>query len=156
MVRCELRVVKAGQEADKEELQAVRDELRLKTVTLRRVFQEVSEAESTVGHLNDECCRLRDDLQRLLALVAQKEGVIALLRDEACTLWASDWLSFLHKASKVFLGLRFDFPVLAEDKLGESKSDGEDDLGVSSAAPSSGFLPGDPVVEAAQTPSSDT
>ena len=34
----ELRVVKAGQQVDKEELQAVRDELRLKTTTLSRVF----------------------------------------------------------------------------------------------------------------------
>ena len=33
--------------------------------------------------------------------------------------------------------------------MGESESDGEDDLGVSSAAPSSAFLPGDPVVKAA-------
>ena len=40
--------------------------------------------------------------------------------------------------------------------MGESKSDGEDDLGVSSAAPSSAFLSGDPVIEGAQTPSSDT
>ena len=31
----------------------------------------------------------------------------------------------------------------------ESESDGEDDLVVSSAAPSSAFLPGDPMVEAA-------
>ena len=156
MARCELRVFKAGQQADKEELQAVRDELRLKTVTLSRVFQEVSEAESIVGHLNDECCRLRDDLQRLLALVAQKEGVIAELRDETCTLCASDWPFFRRKDSKVFPGPLLDFPILDEDELGESKSDGEDDLAVSSAAPSSGFLPGDPVVEAAQTSSSDT
>ena len=122
--------------------------MRLKTTTLSRVFQEVSEAESTVGHLNDECCRLRDDLQRQLALVTQKERVIAELRDEACTLWSSDWLSFWSKASKVFPGFRFDFPVPAEDEMGESKFDGED-LGVSSTAPSSAFLPSDPVVGAA-------
>ena len=40
--------------------------------------------------------------------------------------------------------------------MGESESDGEDDLRVSSAAPSSAFLPSNPMVEAAQTPSSDT
>ena len=65
--------------------------------------------------------------------MAQKEGVIVEPRDEACTLWASDWLSFRHKASKVFPCLHFDFPVLAEAEMGESESDGEDDLGVSSA-----------------------
>ena len=63
--------------------------------------------------------------------MSQKEGVIAELRDEACTLWASCWLSYRRKASKVSQGLRFDFPVLTEDKMGESESDGEDDLGVS-------------------------
>ena len=141
---------------DKEELLVVKDELRLKTMALSRVSQEISEAESTVGRLNDECHGLRDDLQRQQALVAQKEGVIAELRDEACTLWASGWLFFRRKASKVFLGLRFNFPVPAEDEMGESEYDGKDDLRVSSAAPGSAFLPGDPVVEAAQTPSSDT
>ena len=40
--------------------------------------------------------------------------------------------------------------------MGESKSDGEDDLGVSSTASSSTFLPSDPVVEAAQPSSYDT
>ena len=82
--------------------------------------------------------------------------MITELRDEACTLMAFGWLSFRRKASKVFPGLRFDFPVLAEDEMGEFESEGEDDLGVSSAAPNSAFLPGDPVVEATQTPSSNT
>ena len=109
-----------------------------------------------MGCLNNECCGLRDDLQRQLTLVAQKERVIVELRDEACTLWASGWLSFRCKAFKVFPGFCFDFPVLAEDEMGESKFDGEDDLGVSSAIPSSTFHPGDPVVGAAQPPSSDT
>ena len=58
-----------------------------------------------MGRLNDKFRRLRDDLQRKRALVAQKEWVIAELRDEACTLWASGWLSFRLKASKVFPGL---------------------------------------------------
>ena len=40
--------------------------------------------------------------------------------------------------------------------MGESKSNGEDDLGVSSVTLSSAFLPGNPVVEVAQTLSSDT
>ena len=156
MVRDELWVVNAGQQADKEELQAIRDELRLKTTTLSRVFQEVSEPESTVGPLNDECRGLRDDLQRQLALVAHKERVIAELRNEASTLWASDWLSYWRKASKVFPGLRFNFPIPTEDEMGESESNGEDDLRVTSVASSSAFLSSDPVVEAAQILSSNT
>ena len=70
------------------------------------------------------------------------------LRDEACTLWAFGWLSFQRKASKVFPSLRFDFPIPVEDEIGESKFDREDGVGVSSAAPSSAFLPSDLVVEA--------
>ena len=89
-------------------------------------------------------------------MVTQKEGVIAELRDEACTLWASGWLAFRRKASKVFSGLSFNFPVPSEDEMGESESDGEDDLGVSSISPNFALLPGDPEVEAAQAPASDT
>ena len=81
-------------------------------------------------------------------MVSQKEGVIAELRDEAYTLWASGWLVFRCKASKVFPGLRFDFLIPAEDEVGESDSDGEDGLGVSSTAPSFALLSSDPGVEA--------
>ena len=69
VARGELWVVKAGQQVDKEELQAARDELRLKTMILSQVFQEVFEAESPVGRLNEECCGVHFDLQRQQALV---------------------------------------------------------------------------------------
>ena len=89
-------------------------------------------------------------------MVSQKEGVIVELRDEACTLWASGWFAFRCKASKVFPGLSFNFPVPTEDEVGESNSDRENRLGVSSTASSSALLPSDPVVEVAQAPASDT
>ena len=89
-------------------------------------------------------------------MVTQKKGVIAELRDEAYTLWASGWIAFRCKASKVFPGLSFNFPIPAKDEMGESESEGEDDLRVSSTAPKSTLLPGDPEVEAAQAPASDT
>ena len=63
-VRGELHVIKAAQQVDQERLQAVRNELRLKSTTLSWVFQEVSEAESIVGRLNVKCRGLCDDLQR--------------------------------------------------------------------------------------------
>ena len=107
--RGELWVVKVEQQADKEELQVARDELHLKTMTLSQVCQEVVVAESTMGRLDEECHGLHDDLLRKQALVSQNEGVIAELRDEACTLWASRWLAFRFKASKVFPGLSFNF-----------------------------------------------
>ena len=62
--RGEIRVVRVQQQADKEELQVARDELRLKTTTLSRVYQEVAEAESTVGCLNEEFHGIRDELKR--------------------------------------------------------------------------------------------
>ena len=89
-------------------------------------------------------------------MVNQKKGVIIELRDGACTLWASEWLVFRCKASKVFLSLSFNFPVPAEDEVGESDSGEEDGLRVSSTVPSSSLLPGDPVVEDAQALDSDT
>ena len=144
----EFRAVKVKQQVDKEELQVARDELRLKTTTLSRVYQEVAEAESTIERLNEECHRLHYDLQRQQALVSQKKGVISEMRDEACTLWASGWLGFLCKASKVFLGLSFNFPVPVKDDLGESNSDGEYGLRVSSITPSTTLLPCDLEIEA--------
>ena len=108
-----------------------------------------------MGLLNNECRDLHDDLQRQQDLVVKKERVIIELRDEACTLWASGWLSFQRKASKVFLVLCFDFPVPTEDEIGESEFDEEDDLGVSSTVPSFAFLLGDPEVEAARPLPSD-
>ena len=71
-------------------------------------------------------------------------------------LWASGWLAFRRKASKVFLGLSFNFLVPAEDEVGESDSNKEDGLRVSLTIPSSALLPGDPVGEAVQALASDT
>ena len=91
---------------------------------------------SSVERLTEECHGLRGDLQRQKALVSQKEGAIAELRDEACTLWASWWLAFRRKAAKVFLGLDFNFQVLAKGEVEESDSDDEADPVVSDS-----FLP---------------
>ena len=82
-------------------------------------------------------------------MVSQKEGVIVELRDEAFTLWASGWLAFRRKASKVFPGLNFYFLVLAEDEMEDSCYDGEDVLEVALTAPGFTILLDGPVVEAA-------
>ena len=70
------------------------------------------------------------------------------LRDEACTLWASGWLAFQCKATKVFLGLDFNFQVHVEGEVEEYDSDEEADLVVFSDAPSSVPLPGEPKIGA--------
>ena len=73
--------------------------------------------------------------------------MIADLRDVAYTLWASGWLAFRRKATKVFPGLDFNFQVPAEGEAEESDFDDEADLMVLSDAPSSVPLPGGPEVE---------
>ena len=131
----------------KDELQVVRDELRIKATILSRVSQEAFEAVSSIERLTEECHGLRGYLQRPEALVSQKEGVIAKLRDEACTLWASGWLTFRSKAAKVFPGLDFNFHVLAEAEAEESDPDDEADPVVFSDAPSSVPLPSEHEIE---------
>ena len=114
--RGEMRVAEDALQAVRDELQVARDELHVvrdklcvKATTLSRVIQEASEAVSSVERLTEECHGLHGDLQRQEALVSQKEGVIAELIDEACTLWASGWLAFRRKATKVFPGFDFNF-----------------------------------------------
>ena len=80
-------------------------------------------------------------------MVSQKDGVIIELRDEACTLWASGWLTFRRKATKVFPSLDFNFQVLAEWEAEESDFDDEADPMVLSDAPNSVPLPREPDVE---------
>ena len=82
---------------------------------------------SSVERLTEECHELRGDHQRQEALVNQKERLIVELRGEACTLWASGWLSFRRKSTKVFSGLDFNFQVPVEGEVEESDFDYEAD-----------------------------
>ena len=132
----------------KDELHVVRDELRIKAMTLSRVSQEAYEAVSFVEHLTEEFHMPCGDLQRQEALVSQKEGVITELRDEVCTLWASGWLAFRRKVAKIFLGLNFNFQVPVKGEAEESDSDYEADPVVFSDAPNSVPLLGEPKIEA--------
>ena len=111
---------------------------------------------SSVERLTEEFHGLRGDLQRQEALVSQKEGVIVELRDEACTLWASGWLAFRHKATKVFPSLDFNFQVPEEGEAEESEIDNEADPIMLSDAPSSVPLLGEPELEAPAKASSPT
>ena len=118
------------------ELQAARDELCNKVVVLDRARCEVSEAESSIERLTEECSALGGNLQRQEALVIQRDGAIAGLRDEACTLWASGWLAFQRRATKTFPSLDLNFQVPSEEAE-ESLSEGEADPRMFSDAPRS-------------------
>ena len=156
VVEDELRAVREELQVAKDELHMVQEELHVKATTISRVSQESSEAVNSVERLTEECHGLYGDLQRQEALVSQKEGVIVELRDEACTLWASGWLSFRSKATKVFPGLDFNFQVPTEGEVEEFDFDDEADPMVFSDAPSSVPLPGEPEIETPTEVSSPT
>ena len=82
--------------------------------------------------------------------------MITELRDEACTLWASGWLAFRRKATKIFPGLDFNFQVPVEEEEEEFDFDDEADPMVLSDAPSSVPLPGGLEIETPVEASSPT
>ena len=82
--------------------------------------------------------------------------MIVELRDEACTLWASRWLAFHCKATKVFSGLDSNFQVPVEGEAEESDFDDEADPMVLSDAPNSIPLPDEPEIETPAESSSPT
>ena len=123
VVKDELRVVK-------EEFQASKEELCSKAAALDWARQEVSEDESSVERLAEECNVLRGDLQRQEAMVSHRDGVIEKLRDEAYTLWAFGWLAFRHRVANAFPGLDFNFQVPDEEEAKESVSEDKADPGV--------------------------
>ena len=84
-----LRVVQDELRVVKEEFQVAREELCTKVAALDRACQGVSEVESSVERLAEECNALRGDLQRREAMVNHRDGVIVELRGKACTLWVS-------------------------------------------------------------------
>ena len=154
VVRKELQAAEDELRMARGELQTSRDELRSKAVLLDQACCEVSEAESSIECLIDECSALRGDLQRKEALVVQRDGAIAGLRDEACTLWAFGWLAFQRRAAKAFLGLDLNFQVPSDEEAEESFSEDEGDPKVFSDAPRSADCPGEPEAPAeASSPS---
>ena len=94
MVRDEILTSQGELRESKEELCAVKDELRDKTALLDGARREVSEAVNSEERLTDECRGLRGNLHQQVTLVAQQDEVIGRLRAEACTQWVSWWLAF--------------------------------------------------------------
>ena len=88
-----MRVTEDELRLAREELQAVKGDLRDKVTTLDWVRQEALEAGIPVEHLTEELGKLRVDLERQEALASQRGKVIVELRDEACTQWA--WVACL-------------------------------------------------------------
>ena len=94
MVRDELLTSQGELRESKEELCAVKDDLRDKMTLLDGARREANEAASSAERLTKECRGLRGDFHQQITLVAQREEVIGRLRADACTQWVSRWLSF--------------------------------------------------------------
>ena len=115
-----------------------------KAVLLDKARGEVSEAESSIERLTDECHALRGDLQRQENLVVQRDGVIASLRDEACTQWASGWLTFQRRVANAYPGLDLNFDIPSDEKAEESfyaDCSGEPTASAEARSPSSPSAP---------------
>ena len=108
--------------ATKEELCAVRDELRNKATLLDQANRKAFEAASSIERLTEECHGLRGDLQRQETLVVQRDGAIASLWDEAFTQWASGWLAFQRKVANAYPGLDLNFDIPSDEEAEESFS----------------------------------
>ena len=144
MVRDELLISQGKLQGSKEELLAVKDELRDKTTLLDGARREASEAINSADHLTEECRGLRGDLHQQVTLVAQRDEVIGRLRDEACTQWASRWLAFQRKAVNVYSGLDFNFDIPSVEEAEESLSaeySGEPNTPIEGPSPSSPSAP---------------
>ena len=120
MIRDELLSSQGEPRESKEELRAVKDELRDKTALLDGARCEVSEAVNLAERLTEECRGLHGDLYQQVTLVAQWDGVIGRLRDEACTQWVSRWIAFQKKAANAYPGLDFNFDIPSDEEAEES------------------------------------
>ena len=144
MVRDELLSSQGELRESKEELHAVKDELRDKMALLDGARHEVFDAVNSTERQTEECCGLRGDLHQQVTLVAQRDGVIGRLRDEVCTQWVSRWLAFQKKATNAYPDLDFNFDIPSDEEAEESLSadySGERDTPTEIHSPSSPSAP---------------
>ena len=87
MVRDELLTSQGELQESKEELRAIKDDLRDKKTLLDGARREANEEASSAEHLTEECRGLRGDLHQQITLVAQRDEVIRRLRAEAYKQW---------------------------------------------------------------------
>ena len=140
MVRDELLTSQGELQESKEELRAIKDDLRDKTTPLDKAHREANEAVIYVERLTEECHRLRGDLHQQINLVAQRDEVIGRLRAKVSNQWVSGWLAFQKKAVNAYscMDFSFDLPSDEEDK-GSFSADypGEPGTPVEAHSPSS-------------------
>ena len=94
MVRDELLTSQGELRESREELCAIKDDLRDKMMLLDEARREANEAVSSVERLTEKCRGLHGNLHQPITLVAQRDEVIGRLRVEASNQWISGWLAF--------------------------------------------------------------
>ena len=87
---------------------------------LETARREHSEVVNSSERLSEECQGLRADLLQQVDMVAQRDEVIRQLRDQADAQWASGWLAFQQKATRMYSDLDFDFDLPSDGEAEES------------------------------------
>ena len=141
MVRDEHITSRGELRESKEEMRAVKDDLRDKMTVLDGARREANEAASSTERLTEECRGLRGDLHQKITLVAQRDEVIGRLRADACTQWVFGWLTFQKKAVNAYSGLDFNFDLLSDE---EDEGSFSADYSGESGAPTEAHSPSSP------------
>ena len=125
-LQAELRAIRNDLNSKEAQLEAARQEVSKSKMLLDTARHEHSEAAHSSERLSEECRGLRADLLQQVDTVAQRDDVIRQLRNQAGAQWASGWLAFQQKATRVYPDLDFDFDLPsdggAEESFGTNES----------------------------------
>ena len=119
-LQTELRAVTNDLNNKEAELEAVRQEVSKNKTLLDTARHEHSEAALSSERLDEECRGLRADLLQQTDMVSQRDEVIRQLRNQAGAQWASGWLAFQQKATRVYSDLDFNFDLPSDGEAEES------------------------------------
>ena len=102
------------------QLEAARREVSEGKMLLETARREHSEAANSSERLSEECHGLRADFLQQVNMVAQRDEVIRQLRDQTGAQWASGWLAFQPKVTRMYPDLDFDFDLPSDGEAKES------------------------------------
>ena len=121
-LQVELRAVNGDLNDKKAQLEAVHREASECKVLIETTRRESSEAANLAERLNEECRRLRADLNQRVSLATQRDEVIRQLRDQASAQWAAGWLAFQGKAVHAYSEMDLNFDLPSDEEAEESFS----------------------------------
>ena len=119
-LQAELRAVNNDLNNKEAQLEAARREVSEGKMLLETARREYSEAANSSERLSEECHGLRAGLLQQVDMVAQRDEVIRQLQDQAGAQWASGWLAFQQKATRMYSDLDFNFDLPSDGEVEES------------------------------------